>query len=389
MTIRTLFMTAPDFDTVIDRRQVPTSKWDRYPEDVLPMWVADMDFAVAEPITDAVRQRLVHPVLGYGGPGPASLRDLIAADMQDLHGWSISPADIVFLPGVVPGFNQALKAVTQPGDRLVVETPVYPPILAAAENWGLIRSDVAVRPIAEGSIPDLERLTTALNGAAAFLLCNPHNPTGTVRTRAELEAIANACLASGTVIVSDEIHCDIIYDGRKHLPIAALSPEIARRTITLMAASKTYNIAGLKTAYAIIPDADLRRRFVGASLGMTEGANVLGLVATEAALRHGRPWKEALLTYLEANRDHLIARLGREIPEIRLNTTAATYLAWLDCSALELGDAYRFFLDRAKVAFNPGSSFAGNDQHVRLNFGCPRALLDAGIDRMIKALSQR
>ena len=382
-------MVAYDFDTVIDRRQVPTSKWDRYPEDVLPMWVADMDFPVAEPIATALRERLDHPVFGYGGPGPASLRDAIAADMQDLHGWTISPADVVFLPGVVPGFNQALKAIAQPGDRLVVETPVYPPILIAAGNWDLTRVDVPVLPVAQGSAVDLARLTDALAGAAAFLLCNPHNPTGRIRTRAELKAIADACLASGTVIISDEIHCDIVYGASRHVPIAALSPDIARRTITLMAASKTYNIAGLKTAYAIIPDPDLRRRFTAANLGMSEGANVLGLAATEAALRDGRPWKQALLAYLKANRDHLVARLGQEIPGIRINAPEATYLAWLDCSALDLGDAYRFFLDKAKVAFNPGPSFGGDNHHVRLNFGCPRSLLDEGIDRMVNALSQR
>lgn len=382
-------MAPHDFDTVIDRRQVPTSKWDRYPQGVLPMWVADMDFLVAEPIAAALRDRLDHPVFGYGGPGPASLRDAIASDMLDLYGWSISPADVVFLPGVVPGFNQALKAFTQPGDRLVVETPVYPPILAAAGNWDLKRIDVPLLSVGQGSAVDLDRLTGALADTAAFLLCNPHNPTGRTRTRPELEAIAKVCLDSGTVIISDEIHCDIVYGSAKHVPIASLSPEVASRTITLMAASKTYNIAGLKTAYAIIPDAELRRRFIAANLGMSEGANVLGLVATEAALRHGRPWKQALLAYLEANRDHLIARLQREIPEIRINAPEATYLAWLDCTALDLGDAYRFFLDKAKVAFNPGPSFGSDDHHVRLNFGCPRSLLDEGIDRMVKALSQR
>ncbi len=382
-------MAANEFDAVMDRRRVPTSKWDRYPEGVLPMWVADMDFPVAEAITASLRDRLDHPVFGYGGPGPATLRDVIAADMQDLYGWSISPADVVFLPGVVPGFNQALKAFTQSGDRLVVETPVYPPILAAAGNWDLTRKEVPLRSVSEGSTVDLHRLTAALGDAEAFLLCNPHNPTGMMRTRSELEAIGKACLASGAVIISDEIHCDIVYGGKKHIPIASLSPEIANRTVTLMAASKTYNIAGLKTAYAIIPDAELRRRFVAANLGMSEGANVLGLVATEAALRHGRPWKQALISYLEANRDHLSHRLSREIPEIRLVSPDATYLAWLDCTALELGDAYRFFLDKAKVAFNPGPSFGSDDGHVRLNFGCPRALLDEGIDRMVKSLSQR
>lgn len=381
-------MTVCDFDAVIDRRPVPTSKWDRYPADVLPMWVADMDFAVAEPISAALTERLAHPVFGYGGPGPKTLRDVIAADMQDLYGWTISPADIVFLPGVVPGFNQALGGFTKPGDKLVIETPVYPPILGAANNWELERVAVPVGPVSSGSAVDLARLTGALKEAAAFLLCNPHNPTGRVRTREELEAIAAACLDSGALIISDEIHCDIVY-GEQHIPIASLSPEVARRTITLMAASKTYNIAGLKTAYAIIPDAELRQRFAAASHGLCDGANVLGLVATEAALRHGRPWKDQLLAYLKANRDHLVARLAKEIPEIRVSSPEATYLAWLDCTALELGDAYRFFLDKAKVAFNPGPSFGGDDQHVRLNFGCPRALLDEGIDRMVNALRQR
>jgi len=382
-------MTACDFDTVIDRRPVPTSKWDRYPADVLPMWVADMDFAVAEPILDALTRRLAHPVFGYGGPGPKTLRDLIASDMQDLYGWTISPADIIFLPGVVPGFNQALGAFTKPGDKLVVETPVYPPILSASDNWHLERVGVPLGPVSAGSAVDLERLTTTLKGAAAFLLCNPHNPSGRVRTEAELAAIGKACLASGALIISDEIHCDIVYGGQRHIPIASLSPEIANRTITLMAASKTYNIAGLKTAYAIMPNAELRQRFAATSLGMCEGANVLGLVATEAALRHGRTWKRELLTYLEANRDHLVARLAKEIPEIKVSSPEATYLAWLDCTALDIGDAYKFFLEKAKVAFNPGPSFGGDDHHVRLNFGCPRSLLDEGIDRMVKALSQR
>lgn len=382
-------MTVHDFDTVLDRRQVPTSKWDRYPADVLPMWVADMDFAVAEPIIAALRARLDHPVFGYGGPGPRALRETIARDMLELYGWTISPADVVFLPGVVPGFNQALGAFTKPGQRLVVETPVYPPILGAAANWGLDRVDVELAPVTANSAVDLGRLTSALADAAALLLCNPHNPTGRMRTAEELTAIGNACLASGALIISDEIHCDIVFGGRKHVPIASLSPEIARRTITLMAASKTYNIAGLKTAYAIIPDVELRQRFAAGSLGMSEGANVLGLIATEAALTVGRPWKRDVIAYLEANRDHLVDRLRKEIPEIRVASPEATYLAWLDCTALDLGDAYTFFLDKAKVAFNPGPSFGDDAHHVRLNFGCPRALLDEGIDRMVKALGQR
>jgi cystathionine beta-lyase len=378
-----------DFDAIIDRRGTGATKWSVYPADVHPMWVADMDFTAPPAVVEALAARVAHGVFGYAVPRP-ELREAIVADMAARYRWTIQPEDIVFLPGVVPGFNMALKALLAPGDGVVVNPPVYPPILAAAGHWGLERRDVPLVRIGTGWGYDEAAFKAALDAAGAYILCNPHNPIGKVFTPAELAAIADACLKRDVVILSDEIHCDLVFDGRRHVPIASLAPEIAARTVTLMAASKTYNIAGLKCAYAIIPDKAIRARLDGARLGMVDSINPLGLEATLAALRHGGPWLKALTAYLQANRDHLVAEVARLLPGVRMTAPEGTYLAWLDCSGLKLeGEAQRFFLKEAKVAFNPGSDFgAGYGDHVRLNFGCPRALLDEGLARMAAALAR-
>ena len=350
-------------------------KWDRYPQGVLPMWVADMDFPVAEPIAAALRNRLDHPVFGYGGPGPASLRDAIASDMLDLYGWSISPADVVFF---CPASCPASTRRSRPSPNRVTgwwwKKPVYPanPRRSPA-NWDLTRGR---RPAAVGR--------TRFGGRS-----RPFEPAPLRTRRLSCSAIRTtpaagqehgrnskpspkACLASGSVIISDEIHCDIVYGGARHVPIASLSPEVAARTITLMAASKTYNIAGLKTAYAIITDAELRRRFAAASLGMSEGANVLGLVATEAASsamvargsRRSSPILKPTATIwspASSERFRKSASMHRKRPILPGSIAQRSTLAMPTV----------FFLDKAKVAFNPGPSFGGDDHHVRLNFGCP------------------
>lgn len=383
-------MTAYDFDTVIDRRNTGSTKWSRYPADVHPMWVADMDFAAPPEVVETLRRRVEHGIFGYAMPR-AELREVIVADMAARYGWTIQAEDIVFLPGVVPGFNMALKALLAPGDGVVVNPPVYPPILAAAAHWDMRRLDVPFQRQGDGWAFDATAFGAALDGAKAYLFCNPHNPVGKVFSRAEVEAIAEACARRDVVILSDEIHCDLVFDGRRHVPIASLSPEIARRTITLMAASKTYNIAGLKCAFAIIPDKGIRAKLETARLGMVDSINPLGLEATLSAVRDGGPWLKALIAYLEANRDHLVAEVARRLPGVSMTVPEGTYLAWLDCSALGLsGEAQSFFLKTAKVAFNPGSDFgAGWGDHVRLNFGCPRALLDEGLDRLAASLAAR
>ena len=379
-----------DFDTLIDRRGGDSNKWRKYPDDVLPMWVADMDFAVAQAITTALQQRIAHPVFGYG-LARESLREVIVADLAQRYGWTIAPEDIVFLPGVEPGFNMALKAFVSPGDGVIVSTPVYRPMLAAPAHWGLARIDLPLQPGADGvwrSAP--AELDAALAASRAILLCNPHNPTGKVYTRAELQEVADGCLARDVLIISDEIHCDLTFDARTHIPIASLGSEVAARTITLMAASKSYNIAGLKTAFAIVQNPQLRERFIASKLGMVDSVNVMGLAATEAAYEHGGPWKEALLAYLQANRDYLRAQMAQRLPEIVMHAPESTFLAWLDCSALQLQPSPQaFFLEHARVAFNPGDEFgAGYEQWVRLNFGCPRATLDEAIARLAASLGR-
>lgn len=379
-----------DFDAVYDRRGTGSSKWSKYPTDILPMWVADMDFPAAPEILEAIRNRLEHPMLGYG-VARDELRARIVEDMQSKYHWSITPEDIVFLPGVEPGFNMGLKAMLEPGDGLVVQTPVYRPILNAPSHWGLVRNDVPLRQTEHGYVMDVDPLAAALSQSRALLLCNPQNPTGKVFTKDELTEIATLCRDNDALIISDEIHCDLLFDGRHHIPIATLSEETANRTITLMAASKTFNIAGLKTAFAIIQNKSIRERFVLSKLGMVDSVNVLGLEATLAAYTHGSGWRARMLSYIQANRDYLSQQLALRFPAIRLIKAEATFLAWLDCSELGLaGDPQAFFLEHGKVGFSAGSEFgAAYGDYVRVNFGCPRALLSEGLDRMERALGKR
>ena len=381
-----------DFDAALQRRGTGSNKWSRYPADVLPLWVADMDFAVAPAITAALSARLAHPVFGYAAAGE-ELRAAIAAHCLARYGWAVEASDIVFLPGVEPGFNMALKSLAQPGDGVVINTPVYRPILNAPAHWGLRRLDLPLSPLSEADDPVLfsDALHDQLSRARLYLLCNPHNPVGKVFSRSELQAIANACAAQDVCIISDEIHCDLLYDRRQHVPIASLNADAAQRTVTLMAASKTYNIAGLKAAFAIIQNPLLRQRFEAARLGMVDSVNAFGLVATQAALEHGEPWRQALITYLQGTRDHLVQALRTRLPGLRVVAPQATFLAWLDCSALQLQiPAQPYFLEHAKVAFSAGTDFgSAHGDWVRLNFGCTRSVLEQAIDRLVTALSRR
>lgn len=376
-----------DFDCVHERRGTGSSKWSKYPADILPMWVADMDFPAAPEIVDAIRNRLEHPLLGYG-VAKDELRAQIIADMKSKYDWTVTAEEIVFLPGVEPGFNMALKAMLQPGDGLLVQTPVYRPILNAAGHWDLVRREAPLTPGASGWTMDVAAFEAELSHSKAFLLCNPQNPTGKVFTAEELAAIADLCRRNDTLIISDEIHCDLLFDGRRHIPMATISEDAADRTITLMAASKTYNIAGLKTAFAIIRNRDIREKFAASRLGMVDSVNILGLEATLAAFSEADRWKADMLAYIEANRDFLSEEIARRFPAIRLIKAEATFLAWLDCSALGLGeDPQAFFVEKGKVGFSAGAEFGDQfGQYIRVNFGCPRQLLVEGLDRMQAAL---
>ncbi|MGY2277147.1 MalY/PatB family protein [Pseudomonas monsensis] len=379
-----------DFDQVFDRHNTGSTKWSRYPADVLPMWVADMDFAAPPVVIEALQQRLLHPLLGYS-VAQDNLREAIVADLWNKFAWQVKPQELIFLPGVESGFNMALKALVQPQQNVVVQVPNYPPLRHAPGHWGLNKVELKFVAQADGTyLTPLEGLRESLIGGGALLLSNPHNPIGKVFGREELQAVADICVARDAWIISDEIHAELCFDGRVHIPTASLSPEVARRTITLMSASKAYNIAGLKTSFMIIQDAALRERVNHARCGMVDSVNPLGMEATRVAYSEAGPWLAELKTYLQANRDWLVDAVRRRLPGVTLNVPQGTYLAWLDCSALDLANPQQFFLEQAKVGLSAGLDFG--DQHqqfVRLNFGCPRSMLEDGIARMERALADR
>lgn len=378
-----------DFDQVFERQGTGSTKWSRYPAEVLPMWVADMDFAAPPMVIDALHKRLEHPMLGYS-VAQDSLRAAIVADLWSKYGWRVEPQQILFLPGVEPGFNMALHALVEPQQNVVVQVPNYPPLRHAPGHWNLNKVELPFTPLDGEFHTPLAALRDALQGGGALLLSNPHNPLGKVFGRDELKAVADICIEQDAWIISDEIHAELCFDGRVHIPTASLGAEIAERTITLMSASKAYNIAGLKTSFAIIQNARLRERVNSARAGMVDSVNALGLEATRAAYSEAGPWLEALKAYLQANRDYLVDAVKNRLPGITMTVPQGTYLAWLDCSGLGLDDPQGFFLKEAKVGLSAGVDF-GDDagQFVRLNFGCPRALLEEGLARMERSLKAR
>ncbi len=380
-----------DFDFLPDRRNSECAKWRQYDDDVLPMWVADMDFLSPEPVIRALRERVEHGVFGYPCE-PDELRQVILDHLAKKYHWTVNPEDVLIMPGVVNGFNLASQAIARPGDGVLIQTPVYPPFFGAQRHAGAVSQQVELTRLENGAYSiDFDKFEQAITDRTRiFILCNPHNPVGRVFRADELEKMAEICLRHGIIICSDEIHCDLVFSGRQHIPIAALTPEIAQNTITLMAPSKTYNIAGLSCSFAVIQNRDLRRTFQEAGRGLVSGVNILGLVAALAAFKEGQPWLDELLCYLEANRDFLYEYVGQELPGISMGLPEATYLAWLDCRQLDIRgyNPHDFFLEKGRVAMNKGDDFGSNGQgFVRLNFGCPRPLLVEALERMRKALT--
>jgi cystathionine beta-lyase len=381
-----------DFDRVIDRRASDSNKWHKYGADVLPMWVADMDFASPPLVIEALRARVEHGVFGYLREGAPELVEVFTERCRKRYGWEVPRESIMLMPGVNPANNVAARTACRPGDGFVILTPSYPPLLRVPGNVGLdARLPALVRGAGGRYEIDFDAFERAMTGARAFLMCNPHNPVGRVYTRRELERLAETCLRHGATIIADEIHCDLVYPGHEHVPMASLAPEVAARTITLMAPSKTFNQAGLKASVSIVTDPALRERFNAARVDMVQPtANVLGYTAMVAAYRDGGPWHEALLRYLEANRDLLAGHVARHFRDITMSPVEGTYLAWLDCRSAGLGDPFTFFLERAKVALGDGKTFGQTGEgFVRLNFGTTRALLTEGLDRMRRALDAR
>jgi cystathionine beta-lyase len=378
-----------NFDRFIDRRGTECAKWRRYGDEVLPLWVADMDFASPEPVIRALRERVEHGIFGYPTE-PPELRGVIIERLNRRYGWQVSPESLVFVPGVVTGFNLACQALGNPGEGILFQTPVYGPIIRAARYAQMSCDEMVLTLESDGRYTvDLDRMEAAITPQTRiFLLCNPHNPVGRVFTREELAGMAEICARHDLIICSDEIHCELLFRGSRHTPIATLSPEIESRTITLMAPSKTFNIAGLHCSVAIIPDESLRRRFESGRRGLIGGVTIMGYIAALAAYRDGQPWLDALLCYLEGNRDLTMDYVNNLLPGVRMACPEGTYLAWLDCRDAGIpGNPHEFFLREARVALNDGPDFGRpGEGFVRLNFGCCRDMLTEALERMRSAL---
>ena len=377
-----------DFDSLIPRRNSDSVKWKRYPEDVLPLWVADMDFPSPPEIIEAMNDRLKHPFFGYGCIDD-ELLDVICQWVFSQHGWKIKPDWILCVPGVVAGMNWAVQSMLQKGEKVCFQTPVYPPFFRFADYAGAEALKIPLLNSGERFLIDFDLFSKNLDeNTKLFALCNPHNPVGRVFSTSELEKMAEICLKKDMLICADEIHCDLVFSGNKHIPIASLSEEIANNTITLMAPSKTFNIPGLHFSYAIVSNPEIRKKMESTRHGLVGHPGLLAYSASKAAYQFGEEWLKELLRYLEGNRDFLGDYLKERLPAIKSFSPEGTYLAWLDCRTLNLGgDAQQFFLEKAKVALNNGKDFGVDGKgFVRLNFGTPRSVLEEALDKMKSAI---
>jgi len=377
------------FDEIIDRRDTESIKWNCFDEDVLPMWVADMDFRCPDPVVRALRDRVEHGIFGYASE-PPELRGILVDRLKRRFGWSIEPESIVFIPNVYVGFHLAAHAVTQPGDGVLITPPVYFPILAVPENVR-IRGRLSEMLCSDkvGYTVDFDGFERAIDGRSRlFILCNPHNPIGRVYARGELERLAEICVEHDLIVCSDEIHADFIYDGHEHIPIASVSPEIDRRTITLMSGAKSFNVAGIPFAFAVISDPDLRKRYESAGMGLVPHPGIFGITAAIAAFRDGDAWLDELVGYLQGNRDVAAAFVRERLPGVRMAPLEGTYLAWLDLRSAGIdGSPHEFLLEHGRLATVDGALFGpGGKGFVRLNLACPRARLIEGLERIERTL---
>ncbi|MEN6311363.1 MAG: MalY/PatB family protein [Acidobacteriota bacterium] len=384
-----------DFDKVIDRTATESLKW-VYPrkvlkvDDAIPLWVADMDFEAPPAVVEAVRRRAAPGVYGYPVVPPSFTQAAIDW-LKRRHGWETQKSWLAMTPGVVPALNYCVRAFTRPGDPVIIQTPVYHPFYYAVENNGRRVVRNPLRFDGRRYTMDLDDLRTRIDAPGRMLiLCSPHNPVGRVWTREELEALGRIAVERDLLVISDEIHHDLVYRGRRHQPFAALSPELAQQTVTCIAPSKTFNIPGLATAAVVAPNTDLLEKFKNeAERAGFELGQIFGIVGFEAAYAHGADWLDELLPYLEANIDFMDSFLEKRVPGLRLIRPEGTYLALLDCRGLGLEPASLndFLLKKAHVFFNDGAMFGKElEGFVRVNFACPRSLLKEALERIERAV---
>ncbi len=384
---------AYNFDYTPNRRTFGVyNKWTFYPEDVIPMWVADMDFQSPPPILRELHKVVDQGVLGYEIPSKI-LKETVAARMGHLYGWKVKPEAVVAVTGIVSGFSVAARSIPDAQKGVMIQTPVYNEFHEVKNNIGIPQIDIPFVKSIAGNILhyeiDWDLFESRVKQAGMFLLCNPHNPLGIIFSRNELLRMAEICIRNNVIIVSDEIHSELLLADNTFTPLAKLSPEIAKKTITLVAPSKTFNVPGLFCGFAIIPNKELREPYEKVVSQLRLHVSSMGMHAAQVGFS-GRcdGWLMELRRYLTGNRDFLVDYVTKYMPEVKVTIPDATYLGWLDFTALHLKKSpYDFFLKKARVALSDGKIFGPNGVgHVRLNFGTSRRILKQGLDRMRKAM---
>lgn len=383
-----------DFDKTIDRRATNSHKWDSAPEGVLPMWVADMDFRTAPAIIDALQKRVAHGIFGYTRV-PDAYYDAVTSWFSRRHGWDIDREWIIYTSGVVPAVSAVIKALTVPGDKVIVQTPVYNCFFSSIRNNGCEIVSNPLRRTADTYEMDFDALErcAADPRTKVMLLCNPHNPAGRVWTPDELTRLGNICLRNGVTVVADEIHCELVYQGFKYTPFASLSDAFLHRSVTCVSPSKAFNIAGLQIANIVAFDNDLRSR-IDKAININEvcDVNPFGVAATIAAYNEGEEWLNQLVDYLHGNYEAMAEFCRRELPEFPITRLEGTYLVWMDCSSLGMpSDALEHaLLDDARLWLNAGTMYgAEGEGYMRWNIACPRSVMLDGLNRFLNFVRSR
>ncbi|MEH7461994.1 MalY/PatB family protein [Bacillus thuringiensis] len=375
------------FNEIINRRGTDSKKWDSHKnEELLHAWIADMDFPIPFPIQKALESRLQHPVFGYNEPNE-KVKEAICHWVQTQYNWGIEKEWLVFSPGIVPALSTSVQAFTEQADSVVVQPPVYPPFfeMVTANRRQVLANPLQVENgVYKMNFDQLEQQFQ--QGVKLMLLCSPHNPIGRVWTEEELTKLGKLCEMYDVTVVTDEIHADIIFKGRKHIPFASLSSNLAKQTVTCIAPSKTFNIAGLQASVLIIPNEKLRNAFTGVQNRQGfHGLNTFAYVAMQSAYTECSEWLSELLPYIEENAKFACDFIKKHIPNLSVTEPDGTFLLWIDCSKLGLTQSERMELleTKGKIIVEPGEKFgAGGEQHIRLNIGCPRSVLEDALRRL-------
>ena len=375
------------FDKKINRRGTGSEKWGKYKgTNIIPMWVADMDFACAPEIIQALKKRIGHGVFGYA-VFTDELKETTTEWVYNRYGWKIRPDWLVWLPGLVPALNATCRAFAKHGEEIITFTPVYPPFLSAPRRSNRQLQVSHLKRDRNRYTFDIEHFEkTITDKTSVLILCSPHNPVGRAYTKQELKTVAEICIKNNIIICSDEIHCDLILDDKRHIPTATINRDIRDNTITLMSPSKTFNTPGLNCSFAVISNKELKRKFINSCEQIIPPVNALGYTACLAAFKHCEYWRQDLLKYLRENRD-IVLEFISDMPAISMNHVEATYLAWIDVRELDLPDPVAFFEEKAGVGLSDGKNFNG-EGFVRLNFGCPRKTLMKALKKIKRAVKK-